>query len=176
MREEAVEANLDCLETENVLQERRHLQLGRCRSHRHPELSFAFTDALTFFSQCLGSEIRDYFSIPIRLAVKVMLIKSSTKDSLFQEALRRTKKVRRFLSHCEILKILGILVRWHHHFLQILQTGQLSKESIQRKLPKQSLILNFSPRLCVNASPPTERSHQLLCLEEAFQVLKQGTG
>merc|ERR550517_973960 len=37
-----------------------------------------------------------------------MLIKSSTEDSLFQQALRRPKKVRRFLSHLEILKILGM--------------------------------------------------------------------
>jgi len=106
-----------------------------------------------------------------------MLIKSSTKDSLFQQALGRPEKVKRFLSHIEILKILGNLV-WIHHFLKILHSSQLSKESKQRKLPKQGLILNSCSsrggvflRLCVNATRPTKRSHQLLRLKEAFQML-----
>merc|ERR1719295_1214900 len=106
-----------------------------------------------------------------------MLIKSSTKDSLFQQALGRPEKMKRFLSHIEILKILGNLVRIHYFLknlafksiIQRIQTKKVAKARSDIKLLLQQWGVFLG--LCVNATRPTKRSHQLLRLKEAFQML-----
>merc|ERR1711971_502012 len=105
--------------------------------------------------------------------MKVMLIKSSTKDSLFQQD--DPGKCGDFYHIWKSCKYL----EWVHYFLEkILHTSQLSKEFITKKVAEarsdfklllQQLGVFFL--LCVNATHPTNRSHQLLGLKEAFQVL-----
>ena len=143
MGEEAIEADFNCFKTENVLQKCRNLQLGCCRSDRHLEFLLRFTAARTFFRD-LKWEINSWLQAQIlRLALKVMLIKSSTKDSLFQQALRRPKKVRRFLSHLEILKILGmgsLFPKKNLAYKSIIQRIH-NKESCQSKVWYQTFAL-----------------------------------
>ena len=99
MREEAIEADLDRLKAENVLQEGRYLQLGRCRSHRHlQEL-----ELLAFEEYIMSHFIIYPFFLPGEGS-------ESDANKIFHQGqfISTSIETERFRSHFEISEILGI--------------------------------------------------------------------